>query len=343
MRLQYEIARYSDDESLFAWNDSDLHWSGMFAQSPAAFADSGDIVSVTFPQFYRTPWSVTNRGLAIDLDVRRALSFLIGGTTTGVPLLELAPLHCARSGDKDNPICIRLYRQSQDDLVRCGLGEVFLGKSPVAGNLQDRAYERRTVYIRQVCISPNPLASISDSNPEIQSFGLSASLRALQEKGFSLSGPYVSNSNLALWDGNSATITLGEGFAALLFTHGYGEDFVLILRVSRDFPTIDVLIQTHSKKLPLKGPLIYRLYGLSESWDNSGEVQFSGPLQGRHALSVALRERSAPGQKYYFVDISITELLPSEVIPSELIPNGTHQEKTKKSAFSRRLLARKWI
>lgn len=226
----------------------------MFAQSPAAFADSGDIYSVTFPSFYRRLWSVTNRGLAIDLDVRKQMS---------VPLLELAPLHCARSRDKETPICIRLCRQSRDDLVRWGLGEVVVGKGSLAGDLQDEAYEHRTVYIRQVCNLTVPHASISTSNPEIQSFVISPSLR---ENGFWLSGIYRSDMNLSLWDEHSATINLGQGFGALLARNETGEDFLLILRALRDFSSIDVLIQKHDKKWKnFVGFLRPHLYGQPDS------------------------------------------------------------------------------
>ena len=69
LRLQYEIAKQSDDESLFAWNDASLQLCGVFAPSPEAFVDSGDIISAAFhDDYHRKPWSVGNRGLAIELD-----------------------------------------------------------------------------------------------------------------------------------------------------------------------------------------------------------------------------------------------------------------------------------
>ena len=70
MRLQYEIVKISDDESIFAWTDADLSTSGIFAQSPKAFAESGDVVPIDdIHQRYirRAPYAVTNRGLAIEI------------------------------------------------------------------------------------------------------------------------------------------------------------------------------------------------------------------------------------------------------------------------------------
>lgn len=172
--MQYEIVKTSDDESLFAWNDSTLQWGGMFAQSPAVFDNSGDIVSVSLAACYRLPWSVTNRGLAIDLDVRRKFSRPFGREVAdGTSILELLPLQCARSKAQTSPICIRLWRQSRIYLYRFGLGEVVLGERFLAARDNPHLYERRTVYIPQVCIARNPHAPVTNVSPEIQSFNLS--------------------------------------------------------------------------------------------------------------------------------------------------------------------------
>ena len=66
LRLQQEIIRISSDESIFAWTTQDLWSSGLFARSPADFAESGDVV-VTAKDNYRPPYSVTNQGLEISL------------------------------------------------------------------------------------------------------------------------------------------------------------------------------------------------------------------------------------------------------------------------------------
>ena len=64
-RLQHEILRVNPDESLFAWRDPGLSWSGMFANAPAAFADSGNIIPFIMQLRKKEgPMSMTNRGLA---------------------------------------------------------------------------------------------------------------------------------------------------------------------------------------------------------------------------------------------------------------------------------------
>lgn len=66
-RLQTEIMKISDDESLFAWT-SDQGGSGLLAAQPSYFADSGDIVEETYSGgTSRPPFSMTNKGLEIAL------------------------------------------------------------------------------------------------------------------------------------------------------------------------------------------------------------------------------------------------------------------------------------
>ena len=62
MRLQIEIIRKSDDESIFAWTSQDDLW-GMLAASPRAFKDSGRVVNFQLKPELRKPYSMTNKGL----------------------------------------------------------------------------------------------------------------------------------------------------------------------------------------------------------------------------------------------------------------------------------------
>lgn len=64
-RLQHEILRSSNDESIFAWFDDRVWTSGLLAESPANFAKSGDVVPIN--QFYRKPYTMTNQGFQIEL------------------------------------------------------------------------------------------------------------------------------------------------------------------------------------------------------------------------------------------------------------------------------------
>ncbi|KAL9585448.1 MAG: hypothetical protein Q9212_001521 [Teloschistes hypoglaucus] len=65
LRLQHEIIKVSDDESIFAWfsRHRDDRWqAGILAVSPKAFAKSGQI-EAHLPMKGKRPFSMTNKGL----------------------------------------------------------------------------------------------------------------------------------------------------------------------------------------------------------------------------------------------------------------------------------------
>jgi hypothetical protein len=44
MRLQLEIIKHNDDESIFAWRSRDIYWRGLLAPWPDAFENSQSVV-----------------------------------------------------------------------------------------------------------------------------------------------------------------------------------------------------------------------------------------------------------------------------------------------------------
>lgn len=117
MRLQHEIVKVSDDESIFAWCDSGLARSGLLARSPAAFATSGGIIPVKFSEFDRNGlYTVTNRGLAFE---QMALLYTSGHDDIFRQMDAtpdyLAPLNCARSTDTETPVSLMLRGRIEAD------------------------------------------------------------------------------------------------------------------------------------------------------------------------------------------------------------------------------------
>ena len=103
MRLQYEIIRISNDESIFAWTDANLAQSGMFALSPASFAQSANIVRDKGHESNvgRAPYAVTNRGLAMELFLEvtdsignNAFEYTASFNPDQRPRAVFAKLHC---------------------------------------------------------------------------------------------------------------------------------------------------------------------------------------------------------------------------------------------------------
>lgn len=148
-RLQEELLKSSNDQSLFAWGlkpdtplqnidlgmswlsmnlDVDETW-GMFARSPEEFRHSGNICRRDLPEeanpIYRTPASVVNRGVLIELPIfnRAAVQHLNEHHNSSVvysgPQLAriaeqsrmavFAVLACSIEGDEHNYLAIPLF------------------------------------------------------------------------------------------------------------------------------------------------------------------------------------------------------------------------------------------
>ena len=120
IRLQMEIIRQSDDESIFAWSRrAPLHEvapsSAMFANSPADFKDSRDIIrAYQFPWSQRTPYNYTNKGLFFEIrrlesDVDDSLtSQRINSSGEVMDPQYIVPLNCRREGLLNTAIVLHL-------------------------------------------------------------------------------------------------------------------------------------------------------------------------------------------------------------------------------------------
>jgi hypothetical protein len=83
IRLQEEILKISADESLFAWRGSRqtiFQRGGILAISPDDFVDSGGISSI-HTTLRSNPFTVTNRGLRLEVILRKASDILEASTT----------------------------------------------------------------------------------------------------------------------------------------------------------------------------------------------------------------------------------------------------------------------
>ena len=149
-RLQHEIVKISNDESIFAWRDVDFVESGLFAQSPKAFAESGNVFQIASnePDYvYRAPYTVTNRGLAIEAwAIQDSLSTFI--LDRGFAIL---PLNCARRSTRSfDQIAIELEKVSRDEFVRFSPGKLDRLQDGKMDHLQRQADKRsmELTYVR---------------------------------------------------------------------------------------------------------------------------------------------------------------------------------------------------
>ena len=95
-RLQLELLKITDDESIFAWQYQILrtgnasHYTytpSLLADSPAAFRESGNIIQSAF-DIQRPPFLMTNKGIYIEV--------LIDPRNYKTPLI--VPLNCKNQG-----------------------------------------------------------------------------------------------------------------------------------------------------------------------------------------------------------------------------------------------------
>lgn len=72
LRLQEEIMKSSEDQSLFAWQTPGLFGpsTGLLSNTPAHFQSSWDIIPLRISKLMM-PYSMTNRGLRIELPLLR--------------------------------------------------------------------------------------------------------------------------------------------------------------------------------------------------------------------------------------------------------------------------------
>jgi hypothetical protein len=66
IRLQLEILRISDDETIFAWESAHDMSGGLLARSPIAFQQSGEVCGLDFNNKRSPPYSMTNKGLRTE-------------------------------------------------------------------------------------------------------------------------------------------------------------------------------------------------------------------------------------------------------------------------------------
>ena len=128
-RLQEEIIRQTDDQSIFAWIDRDLEYSGMLARHPSAFAESGDIEKAHNASYaHKNSYKMTNRGLKIQFPIFEGY-YESGDAGTGdMEVGEVwrfeVPLECKRSWDGEALIFLTLKQYASGKSFRINLFEL---------------------------------------------------------------------------------------------------------------------------------------------------------------------------------------------------------------------------
>ncbi|RFU74992.1 ankyrin repeat-containing [Trichoderma arundinaceum] len=158
IRLQEEIMKVSDDDSIFAWKSKHQNHGSLLATSPDAFDQAANIVLARTTFNANKPLTVSNKGINLELPY-------MGVGHRG---LGLAILHCAERGKEDLLIAIYLKDVS---LTMENFERVWCEKYELINltRLRPFQYPSRWINKGQQKLAPlrdNPLLSLDDTFPD---------------------------------------------------------------------------------------------------------------------------------------------------------------------------------
>ena len=305
-RLQHEIAKISNDDSLFAWTDGGLVESGLFALSPKVFAESGNVVQISSDHHhyvYRAPYTVTNRGLAIEASASRdsRSTFILDRRFAFLPLNCRRQLASGRISKKE--LTIGLEKVSRDEFVRFSPGQLddpprHIGKRSVG-----------LVYIRPTfipCISHEQRLSLFIDASSLSKCELSVvdsySCRPELQWG--------TLSNERLW---RYTLGIGESFAAIQLLGNRGRSFGIMIDAAESKLSMSLIALSSDQDFEKEVDEHKRRQVYHSSTD-----QFPAALWNDRWVSMALREKQVGvGQRHYL---------------AEFVPNGEEDILTPKKS-----------
>jgi hypothetical protein len=137
LRLQEEIIKMSDDQSVFAWTTGE-RWSAALAQWPCNFGTSQNIVSIP-RNILQGPYSMTHMGLNIRLPMFATAAYI------GERKIYLAVLQCQYKDDFAKQVVIYLCETGIEGVFeRCPYRGAYYGHIDPARAEQ---VELRSIYI----------------------------------------------------------------------------------------------------------------------------------------------------------------------------------------------------
>lgn len=107
LRLQMEIIKHDNDESIFAWKSAQEVPTSLLATHPRHFSGSGSVTGPFRRGFDRPPFSMTNKGLEIAVP-REHIRY---------PWFTLV-LDCSWE-DSELPLTVQFWRPAGDSSIAC--------------------------------------------------------------------------------------------------------------------------------------------------------------------------------------------------------------------------------
>jgi hypothetical protein len=319
MRLQLEILKTSQDYSIFAWTSSrerEFDEFGLLAMSPAAFEHSGQVRIQ--PRFsHSRSWSMTNRGLCLELDLRETTKWDI---MPRIPVGEtfLAQLDCYM--EDGPPLAIYLKKVKTGDYARLFCDMLLSWNASAKGNELAECV-RRLIYV----VQPNEIQLRATLKAYSGSRAFLMTFRGPLGCEFPPPQRYLNFPLLTRWDDSEGELRLSVDssgkfnpppIGALMFTRNPEESFVVIVDgANLNPPKIFLLVVLSTNTLSL-WEIVHNLY-IGNSVNRSSSTQttegghcgfdrISKYLLSRASVSVALKRVASPDQ-HYLIEITYSK------------------------------------
>jgi hypothetical protein len=305
IRLQLEILKLSDDHTIFAWmgNAKDGNERGLLAHSPKEFANCGNVCQFDTDTL-RSPYSMTNRGLHIELP-------LIPMYKDPERDLFLAVLNCQFRGDS-RPLAIYLKRAQEEQFgqrVKFRQGEQSINYVrvlpeniiPVDKNLS--FVKKSEVYIKEKDLSRFDV--LQWMKPQEQ-YLFSVKTLPSHEHSFFLSKVHPKDMWKAREEGLRLTIGASGTCGALMFRNDSEEMFIVAIRTYNCNVWSDIVTDFGKETIAdirdsyFRGGKGARINRLLHSLD-----RITKTLPGGKSAFVAIRKGKISSGKRYLVEIIV--------------------------------------
>ncbi|KAI1758123.1 heterokaryon incompatibility protein-domain-containing protein [Xylaria castorea] len=241
VRLQQEIMKESDDQTIFAWfSEQSPHLSGgLLASSPKSFAESGHIVKSQTNEVYG-PYVATNKGLQISLPLLKAdTSMLIPGDSVTIPSVVLttasrgniAVLNCQPSDDGGLRVGLYIEKhQESGSYIRVNY-QAGIALIPRREAMEEATRTDLLIQIQNK-IERTLVTPIYQTNRPVlvQPFCLSASEFKLNRTKSDREWQHQPTGSLSLVIRNFSSATETQKPCVLEYTNSKGHGFVLVLQ-----------------------------------------------------------------------------------------------------------------
>lgn len=291
IRLQEEIAKETNDLTLFAWQavgtdqggsgqSASQKYRGILAKSPAEFANSGDVVPRSDHRF-NEEFVMTNKGLRINADLAQGY----GGD-------YILILNCFRRGRPEQNIGIYLKHHGASVYARDKPQEFAVA-----------AEWKTMLHPKSIYITKNINQAISASVDQVRRHAIRC------RHGFDNGSIFIARPQ-SLWDAqNKLYLTVGlSSFAGILYFKPDSYDTVFIIACAMSdsvvAPWAMFLDELEMKQISPALAIPSRVFQLPKSIMMSKKIFFDKENQPtRFSISMSLEEGTGDSEPTYCIDI----------------------------------------